>query len=189
MKYHHLNTIRAFVAASTALVGIALTSCETTDVDGSSSVPSPSGVRVVRVVFEGNFTTAEKQAVVKGANMSRGTKLYGVRFVEHKRYGRPSGSYVRVNWFSVYNQHRIPGHHGATVNGFYAGKGFNLISINDKFRGDLQELKWITHHEADHAFGRMHLPKATKRKLELNRGGNTIPPSQDWTKWPTKSSI
>ena len=184
MKYH-LNTIRTFVAAATALVGITLTSCETTDVDGSSSVPSPRGTRTVGVVFEGNFTAAEKAAILKGANASKGTKLYGVRFAE----GRRSGSYVRVNWFSVYHQHRIPGHHGAIVNGFYAGKGFNLISINDKFRGDLSELKWITEHETDHAFGRMHLPKATKRKLELNRGGNPIPPSQDWTKWPTKSSI
>lgn len=181
----NISKMKIVGAAVAAVMGMGLVSCETVDIDGSGSVPAPKGIRTVRVVFEGDFTAAEKKAVLQGANASKGTKLYGVRFVE----GRPYGSYVRVNWFSVYHQHRIPGHHGATVNGFYAGKGFNLISINDKFRGDLSELKWITHHETDHAFGRLHLPKATKRKLELNRGGNPIPPSQDWTKWPEKSSI
>ncbi len=173
-----------FMAVSAMLV-----SCETTDIDGAGAIPKPNGIRTVPVSFEGDFTAEERKAVIAGANMSRGTKLYGVKFVEYKGSGYLMRNHVRVNWFDVKYERWIPGHHGAYVNGFYAGKGYNLISINNKFRGSPRAIRDIVHHEADHAFGRQHLPPDQKRKLELLRGGNPIPKSQDWTKWPVKSDI
>ena len=174
----------------TAVVGMGLTSCKTTQVD-KEPPPIPNRFyRTVWVLFDGDFTEEERAAVVAGANMSEGTHRYEVQFAEYKKPGWPIDStYVQVTWFPVSLQHRIPGHHGTTVNGFYAGEGYNLISINDKFKGDTESLQQIAHHEADHAFGRAHLSKDAKRKLELLRGGNPLPQWQDWTDWPEESSI
>ena len=175
--------------ALTAAIGLALTSCKTANVSIDSS--AASGIRrTVYLTFEGDFTKEERKAVVQGANMSKGTKLYGVQFAEYKGSGKPSSSYVRVSWFEARLQHQIPGWHGSQVHGFYApGELYKLISINDTWRGSPRAIREIVHHEADHAFGRDHLPKDQKRKMELLRGGNPIPPSQDWTVWPKEPSI
>jgi hypothetical protein len=149
----------------------------------------PPSERKVKIVFRDGFTKAERDAVMKGVNNSLGAKKYKVKFEEYHGTGYPSGKFVSVQWYSHTLERKIPGHHGAQVNGFYMTAGFRLIGINDKLRGKLREIKYVCEHEADHAFGRSHLTDQQKKGLETMRMGGGILPSMDWGPWPSKPHI
>ncbi len=175
----------------TAAAALTLVSCETTGsgTTGSSASYSGSKSRTVKVLFKGSFTDKEKSAVLRGMNNSLGSKRYGVGFSEHRGGGYPSGKFVSVKWFSHTLETKIIGHHGLNVNGFYMTGGFRLIGINDKLRGRGREIQYVCEHEADHAFGRMHLSSEDKQSLEMLRGNRGVTQSMDWQAWPSKPVI
>jgi len=175
----------------TAAAALTLVSCETTGsgTTGNSASYSGSKSRTVKVLFKGSFTDKEKSAVLRGMNNSLGSKRYGVGFSEHRGGGYPSGKFVSVKWFSHTLETKIIGHHGLNVNGFYMTGGFRLIGINDKLRGRGREIQYVCEHEADHAFGRMHLSSEDKQSLEMLRGNRGVTQSMDWQAWPSKPVI
>lgn len=175
----------------TAAAALTLVSCETTGsgTTGNSASYSGSKSRTVKVLFKGSFTDKEKSAVLRGMNNSLGSKRYGVGFSEYRGGGYPSGKFVSVQWFSHNLETKIIGHHGLNVNGFYMTGGFRLVGINDKLRGKGGEIQRVCEHEADHAFGRMHLSSEDKRSLEMLRGNRGVTQSMDWQAWPSKPVI
>jgi len=175
----------------TAAAALTLVSCETTGsgTTGNSASYSGSKSRAVKVLFKGSFTDKEKSAVLRGMNNSLGSKRYGVGFSEYRGGGYPSGKFVSVKWFSHTLETKIIGHHGLNVNGFYMTGGFRLIGINDKLRGRGREIQYVCEHEADHAFGRMHLSSEDKQSLEMLRGNRGVTQSMDWQAWPSKPVI
>jgi len=172
----------------TAAAALTLVSCETTGsgTTGNSASYSGSKSRTVKVLFKGSFTDKEKSAVLRGMNNSLGSKRYGVGFSEYRGGGYPSGKFVSVKWFSHTLETKIIGHHGLNVNGFYMTGGFRLIGINDKLRGRGREIQYVCEHEADHAFGRMHLTAKQRKALGTMRMGGGVLPSMDWGQWPSK---
>ena len=143
-----------------------------------------AGARVVHVSFGGTWSAAQRAAVVRGMNKSEGSKRYGVRFSEYKGGGSNHRG-VRVQWFDRAVDRQLVA--GMCVAGFWMGKGFNLMSISDSFVFDLGTIERIAKHEAEHAFGRLHLAPADRKRLERQYG--RIPESMDWQPWPDKPAI
>lgn len=208
------KTIAARTAHATtiAIATILVTSCNTTttvelptakgtktkivtkDEDGKKykvkyKNDKPASQRKVKVLFKEGFTTAERSAVMKGVNKSLGAKRYKVKFEEYRGSGYPSGKFVTVKWFSHTLENRVVGHHGTSVNGFYMTGGFRLIAINDKLRGKSKEIQYVCEHEADHAFGRMHLSRKDQKGLEMLHGKGRTTQSMNWGDWPIKPAI
>jgi len=207
----NLIAARSAFATTIAISAILVTSCNTTTVELPASKGSktkivtkdedgkkykvkykndkPTNKRKVKVLFKEGFTTAERAAVLKGVNNSLGAKKYKVKFEEHRGSGYPSGKFVTVKWFSHTLETKVVGHHGTRVNGFYMTGGFRLIGINDKLRGKSREIQYVCEHEADHAFGRMHLSARDQKGLEMLHGKGRTTQSMNWGDWPSSPSI